>query len=310
MTVTLNPAIDLNLVVPDWPKGDLARATSTSRAAGGKGVNVSRVLSELDVHSTAFCIVGGPDGQVFLSLLMDVPFKVESQAVAGPTRTNITVAIERGGGQFKINQPGPHVTREEWRHIEAGLRASMKGRQWVILSGALPPQAPAGLYARLVRMAHREGARVVLDCAGPSLAQALAARPDLIKPNREELGATIGQPCRSRKAACEAARELQRRGAGLVIVSHGKGVCLALGHDAGWQANPPRVKTQSLMGGGDSLVAGLVAGFIRGLDLPEALRLGVACGAASAAAPETLMARRTQIRRLAPQVQITGLIRF
>lgn len=309
LTVTLNPVIDLNLEVEDWGRTEFSRALASRRAAGGKGVNVSRVLSELNVASTAAVVVGGPDAQVFLSLLAGAGFEVAPFHVAEPTRTNVVLSARRRPHQVKINQAGPHISAQEWRAIEAWITALMPGRRWVVLSGALPPGLPARAYARLVKAARRHGCRVALDCEGESLRLGLKEKPDLIKPNRDELSRTLGRPCRTRQAALDAARAMMDSGASTVVVSHGSGTCMAVNHQGRWEATPPAIELGSPVGCGDSMVAGLIAGLDARLDtsdgaetLGEALRLSVACGAACAQAPDTVLARRAAIKRLSPKV--------
>lgn len=307
LTVTLNPAIDLHLAVEEWPREDMARAAEVRRAAGGKGVNVARVLGELGVAAEAFCLVGDtPDSAVFLSLLAGLPFTAAPFEIPGALRTNVTLTRLRDGRRLKVNQPGPTLTPALWRRVETAIGALLPGRRWLVLSGALPPGAPADAYARLARLAHRQHVAVALDCAGPALLAALPQRPDLIKPNREELSDTLGAPCRSRRAITAAARDLQRRGAGWVIVSGGGAECLAFTDAEAFRAQPPAIKAGNPMGGGDSLLAGFLAGIISGQPFPEALRLGLAAGAATAARPNTLFCTRAGVMKLKSQVRLIG----
>lgn len=312
MTVTLNPAIDLCLALPHGLLGNFARAREVRRAAGGKGINVSRVLAELNVASTAFCLTGGPDGQVFTSLLAETPFETVYFPIAEATRTNVTLTRGCGNkGSLKINQPGPTVTPKEWNGAEKELARRMKGRAWVVLSGSLPPGLPMDAYGRLTRLARRAGARVALDCVEESLLAALAERPDLVKPNRDELSATLGRPLvqmRGQWTILQAGWELLERGAGLAVISNGKKNCLALSREQAWEAQPPEVEPGgSSMGAGDSLLAGLVAGLLQGRSIEASLALGMACGAACAASPDTVLGRRRQIRDWEAQIKIHPL---
>ena len=307
LTITLNPAIDLNLVTTDWSTRDFVRAHTVRRAAGGKGINVSRVLAELDVTSTAACVVGGPDGVVFRSLIDAAPFEVHCIEAGGPTRTNVTVTSDRRARHIKVNQPGARLGRSDWGRVVSELTPLMAGRQWVVLSGALPPGVPATAYAQLTRLAHEQGARVALDCEGPPLLKALRFKPDLVKPNRAELSATLKRPCRSRAAVLEAARKLIASGARRVVVSDGAGACLAVNEKEAWIAQPPRIESGSPMGSGDALLAGVVAGLLAGDPLDAALVRGVACGTAGAASPDTLHARRRDIERYLKQIKAKTL---
>lgn len=307
LTVTLNPAIDLQMTIDAWPHGDMARASGVQRSAGGKGVNVSRVLAALGVASEAFCLVGAtPDTAVFRSLLEGEPFALHAFEVEGMLRTNVTVTCAGDARQLKVNQPGPSVTPAAWRRTERALDALFADRRWVVLSGALPHGAPVEGYARLVRLARRAGAHVLLDCAGESLLAALPERPHLIKPNREELAATAGLPARSRPDALKAAHELQRRGAAWIVVSGGGAECLALDRDGYWRLTPPKIKAAGPMGAGDSMVAGILAGLLHDESFPAAVQRGVAAGAATAALPNTIFARPADVKKLLPQIAIRG----
>jgi 1-phosphofructokinase len=308
LTVTLNPAIDLLLAIEAWPREDMARATEARRAAGGKGVNVSRMLAELGVASEAFCLVGDtPDTDVFLSLLAGLPIIVSTHAVAGALRTNVTVTCAADKRRLKVNQSGPAVNARTWREVESAIEALLPGRQWLALSGALPAGAPPKAYARLVKLGHKHGARVALDCAGAALLDALKEKPDLVKPNREELEETLGTPCRSRKAVVAGVRELQRRGASRVIVSGGGADCLGFDGAQTWLARPPKIKVDNPMGGGDSLLAGFLAGDVAGEPFERALNLGLASGAATAMMPNTVFGKKTDVLKLRKQVSVEAL---
>ena len=301
LTVTLNPAIDLNLVVDRLPKGDLARASAVRRAAGGKGINVARVLAELGVAATAACVVGGEDGRVFLSLLSEAPFETVALWVEGATRTNVTIEEAGSGRRFKVNQPGPALNGKSWAALALALNQRFERRQWIALSGALPPGVPANAYTHLVRATHRSGARVALDCEGPALRLALAAKPELIKFNRSELAATFGLKLRSQKAVIDAMQRVIGFGVEYVIVSDGPQPCLATDGHTFWKVTPPQIETGgSPMGAGDSFLAGLLAGMIEEKDFEECLRMAAACGAACASVPDTVLARRPPRQAVAP----------
>lgn len=310
LTVTLNPAIDLHLEAEAWAAGDVTRAESVYRSPGGKGINVSLVLHELDVSSEAFCVLGGPDAEVYRSLLRDAPFQLIDTRVDQPTRTNVTIGLRASGEFYKVNQPGPALDPKEFERIESAYEACLRGRQWVVLSGGLPPGAPMETYARFTRRAHEAGARVLVDCEGPALLAAVEAGADWVKPNREELVRTLraeagesaeGMDCRGIQ---ELVNMLLGQGAGRVVVSQGGGEVLAMDRERGWRAVPPRIVQQSPVGAGDSMVAGLLAGYLKTSDLAEALRLGVACGAACAAEAEGRMAQRPLIEELYEQVRM------
>lgn len=303
LTVTLNPAIDLTLEAGVGGRRDFLTAGAARRSAGGKGVNVARVLSALGVGATAALALGAPDDAVYLSLLEGAPFRVAALAAPGPTRTNVSI-IRPGARPLKINQPGPRWRRRDWEAVRARLQALMAGREWVAISGSLPGGVPDGAYGWLAREARRAGARVMIDAEGPALARAISARPALVRINREELAATFGDPCRSRRATAAAVRDLASRTRGTVIVSDGAREIIAAAEKEILIARPPKIEMQSPMGAGDSMAAGVLAALARGEDLARALRRGVAAGAAAAALPDGHFPNRTSIARLAREIAI------
>lgn len=311
LTVTLNPAIDLNLCVPELFTDEFTRATAVRRGAGGKGVNVARVLAALGVGTTALVAVGGPDAEVYLSLLADAPFEVARVPTGGPTRTNVTISGSVGERlrHLKVNQPGPTWLAGDWSALCARIERELPGRRWLVLAGSLPPGVRTEGYAELAVLAGRAGVRVALDCAGPSLETALAAHPALIKPNRAELSETLGRPVESREDTVRAARELQRRGAGWVIVSAGDQICEAIGPEdtAPVAMMPPRLERPgSPMGAGDALLAGWLAAELQGRPPREMLELAVACGAATAALPDTEFPDRARVDSMLERVRAAG----
>lgn len=178
-----------------------------------------------------------------------------------------------------------------------------------MFSGSLPPGAPASTYARLLRAVRKDQIVTMLDASGSSLRHGLSARPWLIKPNRHEAEELLGVALRTRREVVEAARALARRGPRCVVISMGaEGAVLASASpETALFAASPRVTTDSPVGSGDSLVAGLLAEWLRSRSFPQALRWGVACGAACAMTPGTSLFRRADAVRLLRRVAIEAV---
>jgi 1-phosphofructokinase family hexose kinase len=164
------------------------------------------------------------------------------------------------------------------------------------------------VYAELTALVHANGGLVCLDTDGLPLVEGIRARPDLIKPNREELERLVGHETVTDAEVLKAATQLRDRGIANVVVSLGRQGTIALGADGAWRAYPPPVETVSAVGSGDSLVAGLVLALSRGDSLEEGLRIGTAAGAATAMRPGTRLARGDDIRRLIPRVVVEPLM--
>jgi 1-phosphofructokinase len=285
VTLTPNPSVDRTLEVGALRRGRVHRAADTRLDAGGKGVNVARALAANGVGTRAVLPVGGNDGLLLTSLLFDEKIPAVPVSVAAATRSNIAFA-EPDGTVTKVNAPGDPLGVTELADLIDAALADLDGAAWVIGCGSLPPGAPDDLYASLVRRGHAAGVRVAVDSSGPPLAQALAAGPELVKPNLDELVELVGRPLATLDAVVAAAAEVRQRGAGAVIVSLGaRGAVLVDGGDP-VLARPRPIVARSDVGAGDALLAGFLAAGGAGA---AALRAGVAWGSAAAALPGTEM---------------------
>lgn len=281
VTLTPNPSLDLTYELGALHRGAVQRAVADSVEAGGKGINVTRNLVANGVPSRAVAPVGGPSGEQFLSLLEEAKIELVRVPVAGPVRTNTALA-ESSGALTKINAAGPVLSEEEvGRMLDETTRAG-RGAGWISACGSLPPGAPKDLYARVVAAAREAGCRACVDSSGAPLAEALAAGPDLIKPNAEELAGIAGRTCATFGDVLAAAEEVRARGVGAVLVSLGAdGAVLVDGRGARHAETPPFVP-RSTVGAGDALLAGFLAA---GGEGGEALVEAVAWGAAAARLP-------------------------
>ncbi|MFF8645057.1 1-phosphofructokinase family hexose kinase [Streptomyces sp. NPDC015345] len=304
LTVTLNAALDLTYRVPALVPHTTHRVTEVIERPGGKGVNVARVLAALGHEVTVTGFAGGDTGRVLRERLADEPrVTVAFAPVAGTTRRTLAVADAATGDTTQLNEPGPAVTSAEWAAFLGSYEELVRrpGTTAVALCGSLPPGVPVGAYAVLVRAARAAHVPVLLDTSGEPLRRAVAARPDIIKPNAEELAELTGshEPAR-------ATRDARRRGAHAVVASLGADGLLALTPDGGWQARPPAPVRGNPTGAGDSAVAGLLSGLAEGLPWPDRLARALALSAATVAAPAAGEFDRATYEDLLPRVTVTG----
>nr|WP_240969055.1 1-phosphofructokinase family hexose kinase [Streptomyces sp. HNM0575] len=283
MTVTLNTALDLTYRVPRLDVHGSHQVREVVQRPGGKGLNVARVLAALGHDTVVTGFAGGLTGRELRELLADEgDITDELVPTRGSTRRTVGVVDEAGGASTQFNEPGPHISPEEWSAFRDAYARLLRerGAQAVALCGSLPPGVPVGAYAQLTREAHAAGVPVVLDTSGEPLRRGLAARPDLVKPNAGELAGITGttEPLRAARAA-------QRRGAHSVAASLGPEGMLLVTPDGTWQAGPPRSLTGNPTGAGDSAVAGLLSGLVEGLPWPDRLARAVALSAATVRAP-------------------------
>lgn len=292
-TVTLNPAVDYVVHLPAFAEGMTNRATGEEIYFGGKGVNVSLVLRELEVETTALGLVAGFTGAALEQHLCAAGVRTDFlQLTEGFTRIN--VKIKAPTGESEINGRGPAVPPEALEAFFEKLDSIGEG-DTLVLAGSVPGSLPFDIYERmLVRLSGR-GVRFVVDAEGALLRSVLPYRPFLIKPNRAELAGLAGHALCTDEEIVAVARELQTAGAQNVLVSLGGDGALLLDAAGGVHRAPavggPAVNT---VGAGDSMVAGFLAGIGQGY--AHALRLGIAAGSATAGLPG--LAKRADILRL------------
>jgi len=282
VTVTANPAVDQTVWVPGFRAGEVNRAEREERSPGGKGINVAAFLAAYGIPTLATGFLGRANAGLFEVFLDEAGIRRRFVPVAGETRTGIKI-VDGSGGTTDINFPGFALGAEELRALEVAVAETAGPGRWVILAGSLPPGAPADTYRRLAELAAAAGARVALDTSGTALAEALRAAPALVKPNRAELEELTGRSLEGREALAAAARELAGRGIETVVVSLGEDGALFVRGDEAVFATPPPVEVVSTVGAGDAMVAGAVAGSLRGLSLEETARLATAFSAVTIA---------------------------
>lgn len=289
VTLTPNPSIDRTVSVPGLEHGAVNRATSSRIDPGGKGINVARALTANDTESLAVLPVGGPEGHLLQELLERSGTAYTAVPIGGTTRMNLAI-IEPGGTTTKLNEPGPSLTPQELDALFVALDAPLsRGAGWVVGCGSLTPGSPEHLYADLVRRSHTGGARVAIDSSGLPLTAAVAAGPDLVKPNHEELEELVGRPLDTLGDVRDAARRLVRDGIGTVLVSLGRHGAMLVTADALAHASARIERPISTVGAGDSLLAGYLHAVCRGAGPVDALAAGVAWGAAAVSLPGSRM---------------------
>lgn len=285
LTVTPNPSLDRTYEVPALERGAVLRATADRVDPGGKGVNVSRAVAAAGHRTRAVLPLGGPAGAALAGLLRAEGIDVAGVPVAGQTRSNIAVA-EPDGTLTKINAAGPELTPDESEALLTAVGEGSAGADWIACCGSLPRGLAPEWYAELVARAHRAGARIALDTSGPSLTAALRERPDVVKPNAEELAQAVGRPLTTVGDAVEAAEELRSWGARAVLASLGADGQLLVDAVGARFGSAPVAAVRSNVGAGDASLAGfLTAG---GTGAP-ALAAAVAHGAAAVQLPGSLM---------------------
>ena len=304
LTLTLNPAVDLYLSVRKLVTDDVNRVLWFRRDPGGKGINVSRVIREMGGESIAVCLLGGETGEEIFRNLNATGIWVERIPVEGTTRTNIAIKEEATGRLIKLNEKGASVTGRILQTCLKRIERLCHREDLVALCGSLPPGAPTALYATFIRRLRGKGVRILLDADGEVLGEGLRAMPAFIKPKLHELTRLTRRPLRTLHERLQACRYLLVRGMEGILLSMGKEGALLVSRKGSWLAGTPQVKVGSAIGAGDSLVGGFLLGLSQKKDLPESLRLGMACGTATAITPATELCHRQDVRRFLPAITL------
>jgi tagatose 6-phosphate kinase len=304
LTVTLNPCLDKSLFVDRNEPIETLRPARVIDLAGGKGVNVARALAALDEPALAFMPLGGHPGAETADQALAEGLEPVVVPISGRTRTALTVREQPTGLYWHYLEPGPEWVEADIERVQTAYREAVARSQLVALCGSVPCPAAAPIVAWMIETAHSSGRPVALDSHGVGLKEGLAARPWLVKPNREELAGVLARPLDDEPAAWTAIRELAADGIPRVVLSAGPGPLLVSWEGDEWELQAPKVETINALGCGDSLLAGLLSGLYRGLPPLDALRWGVACGAANAAVWNPGGICRADVERLAPLVQL------
>ncbi|MEC5191259.1 MULTISPECIES: 1-phosphofructokinase family hexose kinase [unclassified Arthrobacter] len=303
VTLTANPSLDRTVALPGaLVRGEVQRAISVRQEAGGKGVNVSRALVASGLKTVA--VLPGAEADPVLAGLRDSDVPFAALPIGEPLRSNVALT-EPGGVTTKINEPGPVLSADQQEALIGLLLDRARGASWVVLAGSLPPGVPADFYATVTRrlrtMDHgTEAPLIAVDSSGEPLAAAISGdalgKPDLIKPNAEELvelAAAAGFATHKSaeeieadpEAAAVAASAVVRSGVGAVLATLGSKGAVLVTADGAWLATHPPVTAVSTVGAGDSSLAGYLLASSRGAAPADCLRQAVAHGAAAASLP-------------------------
>jgi 1-phosphofructokinase family hexose kinase len=302
-TLTLNPAVDRELTVPEVQFDAVLRAEESRVDLGGKGFNVSRLLKSMGADSTAVGFLGGRAGELLQEGLQAMGIGVDFVWVPGETRTNVSIVTPGHEHYIKVNEKGPRIEPEKQQELLDKVDALAKPGDWWVMAGSLPPGVPDDFYARILNLLREHDAQGILDTSGESLGLGCTAKPYLVKPNAEEVSALTGLPVNTTDEIALAAEAVRGLGAQNVIVSMGKAGALLQTALGTWLVFSPRVAEKNPIGAGDSLVGGVVWALTRGSSLEDALSWGVASGAATASLNGTEVGSYRLVEQLLPQVR-------
>ena len=293
-TITFNPALDYVLNVGELRYDDINRSENEAIYYGGKGINVSVVLTRLGVENRALGFIAGFTGKELERMLKEDGIKTDFNLLkSGRTRINVKI---RGEGELDINASGAPVDNEDIEALFSKLDGVQSG-DFVVLAGSVPSNLPSDIYESIMKRLEGRNVNFVVDASGEQLLNALKFKPFLIKPNHLELGELFGAEISSPSNAEKFAKLLQEKGAKNVLVSLAEmGAVLVDETGTIRKTNNAEGELVNSTGCGDSMLAGFLAGYIKSGDYETALKLGTACGNATAYSPS--LAEKSEIEKI------------
>lgn len=298
VTVTMNPAIDKTVDVETFFHGGLNRVKHIIMDAGGKGINVSKTIKALGGDSIATGFLGGNNGDSIEKMLKGDKVNTEFVLVSGETRIN-TKIVEADGTVTELNEAGPEISEREISKLEEQLMKYAKEGTWFVLSGSIPAGVPKSIYGDIINKVHKKGAKVFLDADGELFTQSLEAKPDIIKPNRDELEKYIGADhSLTEEELLYVGEKLLEQGIGTVIISLGQEGALFLTKEQTLKCPAIPITVHSTVGAGDALVAAFAYGMDKGLDFETCAKLGIATSAGAVSTEGTKPPTRQMVDEL------------
>lgn len=304
VTVTPNTGLDRILFVPSFQLNHTMRASQWMMSMGGKGADASWILGEMGTPSLALGFAAGLTGQQMVMMLRARGVTTDFTPVGGETRVNTVMITEDTGDHATITVSSLDVSAEQVDDLRGRYASALKQATCVLLGGTLPPGVDVSLYTEFVRAARERNIPIILDASGPALQAGLKARPDFIKPNRDELSAFVGYPIESPETAYRAGRAIYAEYGTSAIITLGADGALAVLPDSTYFIPALRVKVVNPAGTGDAVSAGLAWGLSGRKPIETGLRLGFAAAGAVLLTPGTADCRRADVERLLPQIEL------
>ncbi|AXI08209.1 1-phosphofructokinase [Oceanobacillus zhaokaii] len=300
-TVTLNPSIDYVVHADDVKLGELNYMSSDLKLPGGKGINVSRILHELEADTTAFGFIGGFTGEFIINWLLRDGVNTDFVNVQEDTRINIKLKAD---SETEINGRGPMISTEKAAQLLDKVE-KVSSEDMIVLSGSMPPSLPKDYYEQLVKRIISSGAEFVVDTTGDALKSVLPYGPLLVKPNLEELQQLFNVTFSKKEDILHYGKQLLELGAKNVIVSMAGEGALLFTENAIYQGISPKGEVKNSVGAGDSMIAGFIGEYRKTRDVETAFKMGLASGSATAFSND--LAKKDDILSLLGNVKVTRL---
>lgn len=307
LTVTMNPAIDKTYVVDHFQVNELFRTDKIVATAGGKGINVARVICTLgeDVGATGF--LGGTNGAFIGKALINHKIRNEFLEIQGETRVCLNILDEINHTSTEILESGPTLSIQEVNTFLKHFDLLLDQSDIVTLSGSLPLGLKSNFYRLLIRAAKEKGKKLLLDTSGDYLKEAIEEKPFMVKPNEHELKALIGDQNFADQSYPQILLTLKERGIELPVLTLGGAGCMAVLQDHVYKFSGPKLNIVNSVGSGDSFVAGCAVGLKQGRELIDVIKLGMASGMSNTQFLATGVVSKELVETFFEEIQVERL---
>lgn len=303
ITMTMNPAIDKTVEINALMRGGLNRINHVTKDAGGKGINVSKTIKSLGGESVSTGFLGGQTGETIRTILRELKIIEDFVTVDMETRVN-TKVVESGGMVTELNESGPTISRQSVSDLKCILNTYLKENDLLILAGSVPNGVSKDIYKDLTEYAHNNGAKVFVDADGELFANALLAKPDIVKPNKEELEKYVGYSLNNSEEILRAGKILLEKGVKTVIISLGAEGAYFIDEKHTLYSPGLAVKVNSTVGAGDAMVAAFAYGMDQNMSFETCAKLAVATSAGAVTTVGTKPPTKQEVETLLQQVTL------
>jgi 6-phosphofructokinase 2 len=302
LTITLNPAIDKSTTINNLIAEKKLKCSTPKFEPGGGGINVARAIKKLGGEAKAMYLAGGYSGTFFTDLLKKENIDVIPVECVDHTRENLIVFDNTTQLQYRFGMPGPKISESEWLSILNKIENS-KNLDFIVASGSLPEGIPTNIFKNMATIAKSKKIKFILDTSGDALKGSLTEGLYMIKANLNELSFLAGVDELRINDISEVAKSFIKKGDCIImVVSLGALGAMLITENESYRFLPPKVKSVSTVGAGDSMVAGILYGLSNGFDIKESVKYGVACGTAATLNPGTDLCHKMDADKIYTQI--------
>jgi len=303
-TLTLNPAVDKTIIVESFKLNHLNRIKKVHKDAGGKGINVSKMLKNLGQQSTAAGFLGGAAGNYIQKEVEKLGIKTEFIETEDETRTNTKMVDKINNTFTDLNEAGADISEKNISELKKKIFNDLKTGDILILAGSVPAGVKNNIYSKLITAAKKRGIKTILDADGVLFREGIKAAPTLIKPNEHELALHFKEEFKDLKTMIRKAESLLDTGIEMIMLSLGKEGAIFITADDKYDIKPLKLNVKSTVGAGDAMVAGLAYGLENEINLEKMLKTAAACSSATLIREGTEMGSREDVEKLRNEIKV------